>query len=142
MARLQPGAAKELGVNRNDDGAERHQHRFVIEKIPSCCQTTMGFYENQILLYLIHLAMRQTNFAVYRRRVVPAAESRMLEIGIGSGLNLPFYRQGVKHLIRLDPARKLLSFAQDAGRGTVPSMKLLEGSAEAIPLPSQASTRS
>jgi ubiquinone/menaquinone biosynthesis C-methylase UbiE len=97
----------------------------------------MGCYENRILPYLIHVSMRQENFAVYRRRIVPSAEGRVLEIGIGSGLNLPYYSQGTRHVIGLDLSRKLLSLAQDASRATTPSMELLEGSAEAIPLASQ-----
>lgn len=55
----------------------------------------MGFYQNQIVPRLINLSMRQRNLAAYRRRVVPAAEGRVLEIGIGSGFNLPFYTQKV-----------------------------------------------
>jgi hypothetical protein len=46
----------------------------------------MGFYQDQILPLLIDLSMRQKNLVVYRNRVVPAAEGRVLEIGIGSGL--------------------------------------------------------
>jgi hypothetical protein len=43
----------------------------------------MGFYENRILPYLVHLSMRQETFSAYRRRVVPPANGRVLEIGIG-----------------------------------------------------------
>jgi hypothetical protein len=53
----------------------------------------VGFYQDQILPLLINLSMRQKNFVAYRSRVVPAAEGRVLEIGIGSGLNLPFIRR-------------------------------------------------
>jgi hypothetical protein len=40
----------------------------------------MGFYQDQILPLLINWSMRQRNLAVYRRRVIPAAEGRVLEI--------------------------------------------------------------
>ena len=45
----------------------------------------MGFYQNQIVPILTDLAMRQQNLAAYWSRVVPAAEGRVLEIGVGSG---------------------------------------------------------
>jgi hypothetical protein len=50
----------------------------------------MGFYQDQIVPLLINLSMRQRSLADYRRRVVPAAEGCVLEIGVGPGLNLPF----------------------------------------------------
>jgi ubiquinone/menaquinone biosynthesis C-methylase UbiE len=94
----------------------------------------MGFYQDHIVPPLINLAMRNKNLAAYRSRVVPAAEGRVLEIGIGSGLNLPFYSSSVEHLIELDPSPTLLAMARRAiGQG--PShIEFVEGSAEAIPL--------
>ena len=95
----------------------------------------MGFYENRILPYLVHLSMRQDTFSAYRRRVVPAAHGRVLEIGVGSGLNLPFYASAVSRVIGLDPSSKLLSMARNVSRSAVaPSIELIQGSAEAIPL--------
>ena len=49
----------------------------------------MGFYQDQIVPLLINWSMRQKNLAADRARIIPAAEGRVLEIGIGSGLNLP-----------------------------------------------------
>jgi len=94
----------------------------------------MGFYRDQILPHLIHLSMRQQNLAAYRSRVVPAAEGRVLEIGIGSGLNLPFYSRKAEHVIGLDPSPKLLSVARRAARPALGPVEFIEGSAEAIPL--------
>ena len=68
----------------------------------------MNFYKEQIVPLLINMAMRQRNLAAYRSRVVPAAEGRVIEIGIGSGLNLPFYSRNVEHIIGLDPSPRLL----------------------------------
>jgi ubiquinone/menaquinone biosynthesis C-methylase UbiE len=94
----------------------------------------MGFYQDQIVPLLINWSMRQRNLAAYRGRVIPAAEGRVLEIGIGSGLNLPFYSRNVTHVIGLEPSPRLLGMArrvESAGFGPV---EFIEGSAETIPL--------
>ena len=82
----------------------------------------MGFYQDQVVPLLINWSMRQRNLAVYRGRVIPAAEGRVLEIGIGSGLNLPFYSRNVSYVIGLEPSPKLLAMArrfERAGFGSV-----------------------
>jgi ubiquinone/menaquinone biosynthesis C-methylase UbiE len=94
----------------------------------------MGFYQNQIVPLLINLAMRRQDLTAYRSRVVPSADGRVLEIGIGSGLNLPFYSRNVKDLIGLDPSPKLLSMVPQNLPPDTLSPELIEGSAEAIPL--------
>jgi ubiquinone/menaquinone biosynthesis C-methylase UbiE len=94
----------------------------------------MGFYQNQIVPRLINLSMRQRNLAPYRHRVVPAAEGRVLEIGVGSGHNLPFYTQKAELVMGLDPSPKLLSMARRAARPASIPFDFIEGSAEAIPL--------
>ena len=94
----------------------------------------MSFYQDHILPRLIHLAMRQRNLAAYRNRVVPAAEGRVLEIGIGSGLNLPFYTDKAELVIGLDPSPKLLAMARRARRQDPGQVDFVEGSAEAIPI--------
>jgi SAM-dependent methyltransferase len=57
--------------------------------------------------------MRQRNLVPYRNRIASAASGTVLEIGIGSGLNLPCYGPGVSHLIGLDPSPKLLAMARE-----------------------------
>lgn len=94
----------------------------------------MGFYQNQIVPYLIDLAMRQRKLAAYRSRIVSAAEGYVLEIGVGSGLNLPFYSQSVLRVIGLDPSPKFLSMARENARAVSGPVEFVEGSAEAIPL--------
>jgi ubiquinone/menaquinone biosynthesis C-methylase UbiE len=94
----------------------------------------MGIYRDRFLPYLIHLAMRRRDLAPYRQRVISGAEGQVLEIGIGSGLNLPFYAARVERVIGLEPSARLLAMARGAGRQASAAVDLLEGSAEAIPL--------
>jgi ubiquinone/menaquinone biosynthesis C-methylase UbiE len=94
----------------------------------------MGFYQDQIVPVLINLAMRRQDLVPYRSRVVSVADGRVLEIGVGSGLNLPFYSRNVERLVGLDPSPKLLSMVRRNLRADTPSVELIEGSAEAIPL--------
>jgi ubiquinone/menaquinone biosynthesis C-methylase UbiE len=94
----------------------------------------MGFYQDQIVPLLINWSMRQKNLAAYRARIIPAAEGRVLEIGIGSGLNLPFYSRNVARVIGLEPSPRLLAMARLVERTGNGSVEFIEGSAEAIPL--------
>jgi SAM-dependent methyltransferase len=93
----------------------------------------VSFYRERILPHVIDWAMRQDTFTEYRQRLVPAAEGRVLEIGAGSGLNLPFYSAKAKTLFALDPSLGLLSLACRQPTGNR-SVVWIEGAAEAIPL--------
>lgn len=78
--------------------------------------------------------MRNRHLRPYRQRVISAAQGRVLEVGIGSGLNLPFYPSDVREILGLEPAQSLAAMARRvAGRSAVPTT-FIEGFAEAIPL--------
>src|SRR5215510_2525743 len=63
-----------------------------------------------------------------------AAEGRVLDVGIGSGLNLPFYAGQAREIFGLDPSPRLLARAQRQTPHMEIPVRLLEGSAERIPL--------
>ena len=69
----------------------------------------MGFYARHVLPCLLHAAMRQEVLRPFRVRVAGAAEGRVLEVGIGSGLNLPLYGAAVREVVGVDPSAALLS---------------------------------
>jgi len=97
----------------------------------------MTFYRDQLLPHLIDLAMRNRELVAYRRRLIAQAEGRVLEIGIGSGLNLPFYGSHVQEVLGLEPAPKLLAMCRRASVQLPLPVTLIQGSAEDIPLDSE-----
>lgn len=95
----------------------------------------MGLWETRFLPRLLDFSMRQERLSAYRRRCVPQARGRVLEIGVGSGLNLRFYGDDASEVIGLDPSPRLLEMARAAiPVERVDNIELIEGSAESIPL--------
>ena len=94
----------------------------------------MNVYERWVLPALLDLVMRQRQMEKYRRDLVPAARGRVLEIGIGSGLNLPLYARGVSTVVGLDPSERLLAMARQRAAKVSVQVDLLRGSATEIPL--------
>jgi ubiquinone/menaquinone biosynthesis C-methylase UbiE len=94
----------------------------------------VGFYNDRIAPYLVCLSMRQPTLTPYRRRLIPTAAGRVVEIGVGSGANLPLYSTQADRVIGLDPSSKLLSIAREAAREATVPVELMEGSAEKMPL--------
>jgi ubiquinone/menaquinone biosynthesis C-methylase UbiE len=96
----------------------------------------MEFYCRHVVPRLIELAMRQKELCPLRKRVLSAAEGRVLEIGAGSGsgLNLPFYPASIRSVIGLEPSPPLLHLAAQRSRTSSAPVALVQGSAETLPL--------
>jgi ubiquinone/menaquinone biosynthesis C-methylase UbiE len=94
----------------------------------------MGFYRDRVIPRLIDLVMRNKEAARRRAEVLPAASGRVLEIGIGSGLNLPFYSRDVQRLFGVDPSADLLNMTRRKIEGLSFPVELLQQSAEELPL--------
>ena len=94
----------------------------------------MGVYDRYILPHVINLAMHNRQLLPYRRRTIAAAEGRVLEIGIGSGLNLPFYSAHAHEIVGLEPAPRLTAMARTRADRTSIRTTFVQGFAEAIPM--------
>jgi SAM-dependent methyltransferase len=83
----------------------------------------VGFYQRVLFPRLIDCSMRSDELRPYRRRVIPLARGRVLEVGIGSGLNLAFYdSRQVELILGLDPSAELLRRAKSRTSGATPPL--------------------
>lgn len=65
----------------------------------------MNIYDKYVLPNAINWACKQKSSMKQREKIIPLASGNVLEIGIGSGLNLPFYdKKKVTHLTAIDPS--------------------------------------
>ena len=73
----------------------------------------MKFYDQHVLPHLIDFACGMGAVMKTRAQIVPQAEGRVLEIGIGSGLNLSFYDPAkVSVIVGVDPSAAMQALAQ------------------------------
>ena len=95
----------------------------------------MGLYNRYILPHVVNLACSGKPTMRQRQKVVPRATGRVLEIGFGSGLNLPFYEAGaVQKLWALEPSEEMWALAEPGmSASPLPIEPVLSG-AEDIPL--------
>ncbi|HTO40117.1 MAG TPA: class I SAM-dependent methyltransferase [Rhizomicrobium sp.] len=99
----------------------------------------MGFYDRHILPPLLSAMMGTKPIRYQRRKVVPRAEGRVLEIGFGAGHNLPFYDpQKVTHLWALEPSRQMRARAAGLVAASPLTIDFLDLEAESIPLDDEA----
>jgi len=94
----------------------------------------MGFYSNWLFPRVLDLVMQQKQMIPFRRRIGEAARGRVLDVGIGSGLNLPFYGDQIERVFGVDPSSELLHFAAERAREISVPVELLRGSGEALPI--------
>jgi ubiquinone/menaquinone biosynthesis C-methylase UbiE len=98
--------------------------------------SAMRFYQRRVLPLLLDLSMRQSRFLPYRLRTISAARGLVLEIGVGSGLNLPLYGSAVACVHAIDPSAELLARTKlRMGKVSCPVL-LTRASAEQLPFPS------
>ena len=95
----------------------------------------MGIYTKFIMPKVVHFACGQKPAMKQREKIIPLAEGLVLEIGIGSGLNIPYYdADKVDHLWGIDPSREMWAIARKNARENHIDAEFIESGAGSIPL--------
>lgn len=98
----------------------------------------MNPYRKYVLPRLVHTACSVDAVAEERANIVPGASGQILEIGFGSGLNLPFYDpEHVESIWALEPSTEMWELAQENIAASTIPVKHLRARAEEIPLPDE-----
>jgi ubiquinone/menaquinone biosynthesis C-methylase UbiE len=94
----------------------------------------MCIHDSRLFAWLLDRTMRYAPLQPYRERTIAAASGRILEIGVGSGLNLPRYPAAAQRVTGLEPVPRLLAMARRRMHEAARPVDLIQGSAETIPL--------
>lgn len=94
-----------------------------------------NWYDRHLLPHLIDFACGLEPVRRQRELIVPQARGRVLEVGIGTGLNMPFYdRTRVRYVIGVDPALQMHRLAAKRVARAGLDVELVGVTAETIPL--------
>lgn len=94
-----------------------------------------NWYERNVLPWLIDFACGMKSVGKQRMKVIPQARGRVLEIGIGTGLNLPFYDAGrVSELVGVEPSLRMHRLVLKRSRAARLPVELVGITAERLPL--------
>ncbi len=94
-----------------------------------------GFYNKHIMPRLVDISCGASVIGDERGKIVPQAEGVVVEIGVGSGHNLPFYDvQKVKRIIGIDPVREMTALANKRLEETPLDIEIVNASAEDMPM--------
>jgi ubiquinone/menaquinone biosynthesis C-methylase UbiE len=92
----------------------------------------MSFYARRVLPHIINLAMKNKDLTRLRGAWVPQARGEVLEVGIGSGLNLPFYSSEVARVYGIEPSVALQEMARRRAAVGRTRVEFLSQSAEEV----------
>ena len=94
----------------------------------------MGFYENRVLPHLINFAMTTKAIKAERRRCLENVTGTVLEVGFGTGLNLPHYPRTVTKVVGVDPSETSARLARRRIAASPFPVEIIGLSAEKIPV--------
>ena len=92
----------------------------------------MNWYDRVVLPRLLNALMKSPEMTQIRATQVPKARGRVLEVGVGSGLNLPFYEPGTQ-VFAVDPSEELQVYARQVAQANGTDVLFAAQSGEAIP---------
>lgn len=96
----------------------------------------MSLYDKYILPKVLNCTCGSKPISYQRKKVVPLAKGKILDIGIGSGLNIPFYDLSkTDKIYGYDPSSELIKIAKKMAVKKNISIEFLLCGAEDIPLP-------
>lgn len=95
----------------------------------------MSFYSRYVGPKLVSCLCAMDDITAERERVIPLASGVVLEIGMGPGLNLPFYNPlSVTKVIGVDPNDAFLHLGEARHRNSCVPLEIMRAAAEALPL--------
>lgn len=94
----------------------------------------MGFYDERVLPHVINLVMNTNQTRRIRSRVCADLEGDVLEIGFGTGHNLPYLPGGVTRLLAVEPAGRSVGLAADRIRSAAVPVEVVGLDGQRLPL--------
>ena len=94
----------------------------------------MGFYENRVLPHIVNVAMNTKAIKDERRRCLEHVKGTVLEVGFGTGLNLPHYPRTVTKVIGVDPSETSARLARRRIEASPFPVEVVGLSAEKLPV--------
>ena len=96
----------------------------------------MNLYEKYVLPKVLNCTCGSKPIKLQRKKIIPLAKGKILEIGVGSGLNMPFYNHSdIEEFHALEPSKELCDMAKKIAENEKLKVNFYQCGAENIPLP-------
>lgn len=93
----------------------------------------MGFYEQRVFPWLNDRLAKNRDLQQLRAEMLAAARGSVIEIGFGTGLNLPFYPAVVSSIAAIEPNEGMIARARKRAARHPGALEIVKGRAEELP---------